>query len=217
MKISVHNPLILELQTEEVFYCCRRFEPSGVAPEISWPKKSSSLVGRLLHGALWPNRLRTKDENRKVDFRAAEGHRFVALWLETGETLCFHYHSLVGFSSNISLSTYISLQFTTLCLNRIFFHLATGPGLVVLESKGVPEVFQNAAPDKAIPPVRLLCWSIETEFAIEGSGKFADIFMSPVFLRPLTSTAVVIDADDPRIQSSRFLWNILRKIYTPGL
>jgi hypothetical protein len=152
-----------------------------------------------------------------VDFRAAEGHRFVTLRLDPGETLCFHYHNLVGFTADVGLSTYLSLQLTTLCLNRIFFHLATGPGLVILEAKGVPEVFQDLELHKAFPTKRLLCWSIDSEFAIEGSGGWLDIFMTPVFFRPLKSKAIVIDADDPRMQSSSLLRNIVRKIYLPGL
>ncbi len=131
--------------------------------------------------------------------------------------MCFHYHNLVGFTSDVGLSTYLSLQLTTLCLDRIFFHLVTGPGLIILEAKGVPEVFQDVEPDKAFPPSRLLCWSIDSEFAIEGSGRAFDIYMSPVFFRPLKSKAVIIDADDPRTQSSSFLWNVMRKIYLPRL
>jgi len=150
-----------------------------------------------------------------VDFRAAEGHSFVEVQLNEGETLVFNYRKLLGFSGGIRLHTTVSLSLATMSMNRLLFNLASGPGRIVFEVTGVPELHLDAAKSKSFAPSRLIAWSADSEFEIEVRTGTLDYYLSSVYLKPVATKGLVIDADELSKSAPNFMWEVIRKVYSP--
>jgi hypothetical protein len=218
MKARVQHPFKLCLPEGGKFYAKRRFAHVGPPPEISFPQPWSSLIARLLYGTWCLYRIHASEGTVDAEYRASEGHRFVVIELEKDETVCFHHHNLVGFSGEVTLSTAVSLQLAAMSLGRVFFHLAKGPGFLVLESHGEPQIIEDLKTDGALPPSRLLCWSKDTEFSLIGSTRDSQVLLdSPLFFHLEKNKLVVIDSIHGSQRSANSVFSLLKKIYCPWL
>ncbi|WP_395738353.1 AIM24 family protein [Prosthecobacter sp.] len=218
MKASVHNPLKLSFPEGTAFYAKRTYHHIGPPPEIAFPQPWNSLVARFLHGTWSLFRIRSPQGPLELQYGASEGHRYVVIDLDENDTVCFHHHSLVGFSGGVTLSTAITLQLSAVSLGRMFFHLAKGPGLLVLDSHGEPQIIEDLRTEGALPPARLLCWSKDTEFSLIGSQSDPQVLLdSPLFFQLEKNRLVVIDAAHGAQHKSSSVFSILKKIYLPWL
>lgn len=101
-------------------------------------------------------------------------------------------------------------------MNRLLFPVATGPGLLVMEAVGKPSIMPLEDAPEPFPPSRLVCWAIETVFELEAQGGIVNDYMSPVYLNPVKSKAVVVDADDQSRYSGGKLRQLLRLLLPHG-
>jgi hypothetical protein len=218
MKANAHHFLTLKLPEGQPFYAKRSFTHIGPPPELSFPQPWNSLIARLLYGTWCMFRIQSCQGPLEAQYRASEGHRYVLIELEENETVCFNHHNLVGFSGGVKLRTELSLQLSAICLGRTFFHLATGPGFLVLDSHGEPQIIEDLQVNGSFPPSRLLCWSKETEFSLVGSVKELQVVLdSPLFFQLEKNKLVVIDSVHESQRSTSSLFLILKNIYLPRL
>ncbi|MDP1586272.1 MAG: AIM24 family protein [Prosthecobacter sp.] len=215
MQITQHQRFELNLSASERFFACRRYEPLGHAPEFALPMWHRSIIPRMINGAWTMNSYSRPVDGSSVDFRAAEGHSFVELQLNEDEALVFNYRKLLGFSGGIRLHTTVSLSLATMSMNRLLFNLASGPGRIVFEVTGVPELHLDAVKSKSFAPSRLIAWSADSEFEIEVRTGTLDYYMSSVYLKPVATKGLVIDADEQSKSAPNFMLEILRKVYSP--
>lgn len=206
--IEVHPVYSLELEPGETFYAKRSHEPSGRAPHFALPRPWRGILPRILYKAWVMNAYTRPKEGGSIRFKPPEAHRFVVWRLEEGDQVCFDYRKLVGFSKSVRLKTLFSLRLSAFAMNRLLFPVAIGPGLLVMEAVGQPSIMPQEAAPESVPPSRLVAWSIDTVFELEAHGGILNDYMSPVYLKPVKSRAVIVDADDP----ARYTGGILRRL-----
>lgn len=148
-----------------------------------------------------------------IRFKPPEAHRFVVWKLAKGDKVCFDYRKLVGFSRTLQLETRFSLRLSAFAMNRLLFPAATGPGLLVTEAVGKPSIMPLEEEPQAVPPTRLVCWSIDTIFELEAEPGIVNDYMSPVYLKPGKSQTVVVDADDQSRYTGGKLQQLLRLVF----
>jgi hypothetical protein len=152
----------------------------------------------------------------EIEFRAPENHNFIALELSPGEKVVLDFHHFVGFTAGLRLQTHLTLNVASLALNRMLFQTAEGPGMLLLQARGVPRIWQNSGPIPPFSPARLICWSLDSCFDLQGSDRAVDIFLSPMYLRADHLRLLVIDADEPENATGNQIWRMLRRFYMPG-
>ena len=213
--IRVHDRYRLELAGDDVFYAKTSFGPKGMAPRFEIPQWTRCMIPRWLNGAYKMHRFSRPDDGGTVDFTPAGGHRYVEWTLAKGEAACIDLRKLVGFSGSVTLRSKISLRLSAFAMNRISYTIALGPGLVVMETTGIPEVFRSAGECRPFPPSRLIAWSADSSFGLSlATGRFSH-YLSPTYLTALETRGVLLDADDPKSNSKGFLTKMVRRIYSP--
>ena len=152
----------------------------------------------------------------EIEFRAPENHNFIAIELSAGEKVVLGFHYFVGFTAGLRLRTHLTLNVASLALNRILFQTAEGPGMLLLQARGVPRIWENSGPIPPFSPARLICWSLASRFDLQGSDRVTDIFLSPIYLKADHLGLLVIDADEPCDSTGNQIWHMLRRFYMPG-
>jgi hypothetical protein len=94
------------------------------------------------------------------------------------------------------LKTEFSLRLSAFAMNRLLFPIALGPGLLLMQSVGTPVVTPDQHALTSQSPSRFVCWSADTVFALEAKSGMLNDYFNPVYLRPIRSKAVVVEADD---------------------
>lgn len=213
--IRVHDQYRLDLADGDVFFARTMYEPKGGAPRLEFPQWNRCMLPRWLNGAYKMHRFSRPDDGGSVDFAPPGGHRYVEWKLVEGEAVCIDLRKLVGFSGSVRLRSEISLRLTAFAMNRLSYTIALGPGLVVFEATGIPEVFRSPGECRQFPPSRLIAWSADSSFCLKlAAGKLGH-YLSPTYLTALETRGVVLDADDPKSNSKGFLTKMIRRIYAP--
>jgi hypothetical protein len=212
--ISPNARCSLRLAKGQTFYYCRRYEPLGAAPRIALPQPFRSWISRLLHGSYALNRVTGCESQGPVEFRTTGARHFVACSLRANEEVCFDGRKLAGFEGSVGLRTLISFQLPALSLERMFFQVARGPGLVLFETAGKPEVFFSGS-QPTFPASRLVCWTLDSAFAVDVSPHVLDHYFSAAYLRIDQTGGAVIDADDTATRPGNSLVGLLKRVYRP--
>lgn len=214
--IEVHQNYDLHLQEGEIFYAKQDHEPSGQAPSLSLPRPLQGTLPRIIHKAFLMNSYSGSCGGSSIRFQSPEARRFVAWQLHEGDAVCFDYRKLVGFSASIQLRTEFTLRLSAFAMNRLLFPIALGPGLLLMHAVGTPVVTPEKHAFDSQSPSRLVCWSADTVFALEAKSGFINDYFSPVYLRPLQSKAVVVEADEKSTQAPGILKRILKVVFPRG-
>ena len=215
MKVSIGNPITLSIGEGSQFHHRRRFEPTGRHPMATIPQPSQCCIARLLHGAWLLSTIEGQPASCDIEFRAPESHNFIAVELAPGEKIVFDFHYFVGFTAGLRLHTQLTLNVASLALPRILFQTAEGPGMLLLQARGVPRIWQESGPIPPISPARLICWSLAGRFDLQGSDRAADIFLSPIYLKTDRIGLLVIDADEPNETGGSQIWRMLKSFWKP--
>jgi len=214
--IDVTQNCDVRMEEGEVFYAKRYHEPSGQAPSFAWPRPLQGLLPRFLYKAWWLNSYTGSRGGGSIRFKAPEARFYVAWQLDEGDAVCFDYSKLVGFSDSIQLKTEFSLRLSAFAMNRLLFPIALGPGLLLMQSVGTPVVTPEEQSFESQSPARLVCWSADTVFELEAKSGWVNDYLSPVYLKPIRSKAVVVEADERLRHTPGMLTRILRVVFPRG-
>lgn len=213
--IRIHEQYTLPPGGAGAFYAKRSHEPTGQAPQVSFPQWNRCLWVRLRDDWFSMNRFKRSIQGDSIQFTPAAGRRLIEWELASGESVCFDTRKMVGFSDSISLHADISLRLTAFAMNRMTFTIARGPGILLLESLGMPEVITSPGELPTLPPSRLAAWSADSVFGIEIPGGWLQHYVSPVYLKIHETSGIVVDAPDPKSSSRGFLRKMIKQAYSP--
>jgi hypothetical protein len=204
--------IAIRLDEFGTMYVKRSLQPSGAYAEATVPKPGQAAIARLLHGTWLLNRY-SSIAGTEVRFNAPEGHHFVSLPLLPNESWCFDQSHLAGFSGNVILRTFVSLQAAALVVGRPICHIATGPGLLLLLCWGKPEFHGSPDSVAAFSPNRLAAWTADSCFGLRGSARIVDLVLNTVQMRPTETHGLIVDADQPGYAPRSALLRMLHSIY----
>lgn len=202
------NQFGIEASSREDFYVSRRFEPNGRAPNFAIPQMFAGIARRIRFGSYTMNRIRFGRDRGAVYFTAVQGAEFISWHLEEGETVVFDYKNFVAMSEGIRLSSEVSFRVSSAVFGRIVFPTATGPGTLVLLSRGNPTIGTEKRSSASVPPARILAWHEHTRFTVESELNIVDMYLSAVYLERVGNAPVIIDADtmnSPAAGLARFI------------
>lgn len=199
-----------------VFYGSRSREPTGHPPCVALPQPTRCPIARLLSHMYVVNQYSSATTDaRFLRFRLPEGHRIVEWDVPAGTKVLLSMGHLIGFSGSIRLSTIVSLQLTSMALGHMFFHMAEGPGKLLFECQGSPEVVSSAEEISSFSSMRLIACTHDSLFHLTGSKRVQDIYFSYLYLRAWQTRGIVIDADTGSSKRSGSLLRMLRRLYLP--
>lgn len=202
----------IPIETTEDFYISRKYEPSGRAPKISLPQWTVGLIGRVVSGCWAMNHVKMSADKSAVAFNAAVGIEFIEWELAEGETVIFSFKDFVAMSEGTQLSRIISLRLESMLLGKMFFSAASGPGKLVLRTKGNVVSSTDEMASASVPQNRVLAWQKNTRFNVESELNVMDVFFSGVYLKRIEEDPVIINSDQTgKAQSGigRFFWHFL--------
>lgn len=210
------NKYTIPADHTEVFHVSRRFEPSGRAPKISVPHWLTSIPARIFKRCYWMNEIAVREgQEDSVDFRSVAGAEFVEWTLSEDEEVVFSYDNFVAMTDSISLSTAISLRFTTLLMGRPFFYVAKGPGTLVLITGGVPITKDDDKLVKVVSAERVIAWQKHAQFSVASELNMIDIYFSSLYLQRASDDLIIIDADTGSAKTKTGLLKFVFKFIFP--
>ncbi len=187
---------VINSASECTYYVSRQYQPQGCAPNFAIPQPGASFLRRIVNRAWTMNRISPEKATSSVRLSAIKGVEFVEWNLLHGETIIFRYANFVGFTSTCTLSTVFSGRLSTLLLGRMFFSAATGPGKVILRTKGRPLVGDSPATNVSVAADQLVAWQQSASFSVDSELNPTDLFLSGAYLKKQPSDKVVLDADE---------------------
>ena len=194
----------------------RRKDPLGVAPRVALPNVRRCSVGRLVHWKLLMNSYGFADTRTQLRISAAGGRELVRCELPDGQTVLLNMSALIGWSSSVLLGAKLSLQCGALALGTLFYVMARGPGVLLFETHGTPEVFDvSVESSPSLDFSRMVAWEPQTVFTIQGSASPLDIFFTQVHLRPSGSGTILVDSDAPIAGGGGLIKRFFTKFYVP--
>jgi hypothetical protein len=177
------------------FFVSRRFQCRGKAPRFWLPQPLHAPVARLLHRAMSMNRVDLRPGDSSVSCTTTRGAEFVEWRLVDGEQVVFDFAHFVAMSQDITISTLISTRLSTLLLGRFIFSVATGPGTLVLMTRGRAEVTGLEGAAESLPPERLVAMHAGTRLHVDRELGLVDVYLSAAHVRPAGGGQVIVDVD----------------------
>ena len=186
----------IPITNNENMYLSRKYIPTGRAPKIAIPLWTKGVLARIRNKVYLMNVINVrKDEKETVDFRSIAGAEFIEWNLSNDEEVVFNYKDLVAFSESVSLTAHVSFKISSLFFGRTIFHIAKGPGKLVLMTKGKPITNEEKQLVKSIPIDRIIAWQRTTQFSVDSELNIADLYFSGVYLKRKNNDLIIIDAD----------------------
>ena len=214
MTLSVLDTYEVSVSESTDFYAARSKSAIGMPPNVAVPQPLRSMIARTLHATYLLNRI-GKGRKTPVRFAAQGGHKFVEWTLERGESICFSHRYLVGFSETVKLRTIWTLQLTSLALGKMLYSAADGPGKIVFEACGEPEIYQRESSNSSFPMNRLIAWTTGTEFLLSGFHGPLNILFDSLHLQPVKEATLVVDADAGPHEKQSVLVTMAKRMYLP--
>ncbi|MEL6660698.1 MAG: hypothetical protein AAFP77_31165 [Bacteroidota bacterium] len=201
---------------DKAFYIIRQLEPTGRAPKLVIPHWTTSIGRRIITGTYFMNEIAVlEDRHETVDFRSVQGAEFVEWDLSEGEKIVFDFRQLVAMEETVGIETHVSVRFSTLLLGRPFFYLATGPGKIVLMTRGMPITNDETELVRSMSLTRMVAWQKSTLFAVDSELNFIDLYMSGQYLRRSSDDLLIIDADPGKKRNKVGLFRFLISFLLP--
>lgn len=177
-------------------------------------------VNRFLHGNLLVKEVHVQGANKEgfIDLSPSHGKKILALELCQKEVFNIKLSSMIGFSSDISMSTIIDLGLQSVVLKRVLYQSITGPGVCLVELSGSPTWVCGEIPQIIFHPDRLISWSNEVEFEIKCGKRLMDLYLDSLYLSATfkrTGQAILLDSDRESATPTKTLLRFLRRVLLP--
>lgn len=186
----------IPVDNAESIYLSRKYVPTGRAPKAAIPRWTNGIVARILNGVYLMNEVEVRqNEKETVDFRSTGGAEFVEWNLSDGEEVVFNYKDLVAMSDSLTLSSHISFRLTSMFFGKAKFHIAKGPGKLVLKTQGKPITNEREHLVKSVPINRIIAWQRTTQFSVDSELNMIDMYFSGVYLKRTNDDLIIVDAD----------------------
>jgi len=197
------------------FYALRSLEPSGCAPKIYLPQPTRSFFARILSKAYTMNEIQMRAGQEPIRFTATGSAEFIEWDLEENEEIVFSYKSFAAMSETVRLRTVISFRLTALIFGGVLHSCAQGPGKIVFLTRGKANCFEDGTQTDSIPISRIIAWHRNAKFDVISEINLFDIFLSGIYLKPASTDAIIIDADErnaPKAGLAQFIKKFLLPI-----
>jgi len=148
-----------------------------ISKATSLPVPFDALLGRLFNHTFAMSRYNTTTPGEKIQLTNSGGRHFLGLNLGPDEEVVINIGNLVGFGEKVRFQTYFNTSMPAFACNRVFSTIAKGPGLLVFESGGNPQVIQNGAAQTFHPDL-LIAWSKWSYFSLCPIQTTTDIILA---------------------------------------
>lgn len=179
------------------FYVKPSLSLSGRSQSVSWPQPLSAVLRRILAGTYKMIELDPAvEEPGDVTIRETEGREFVEWVLGAEDVVFFSMGNLAAFSETTSIETRVSLNFMAMAYGQMLFTIARGPGILLLRTRGKPDVFVADNPGKSVDAHRYIAWSESAAFVVSSSTKYRDIYFHSAQISYVSGGAAIVDVSE---------------------
>ncbi len=207
---------VIPAGSTEEFYFSRKYEPTGRAPKLVIPQWATGLVSRVKNKCYFMNEVEARpEETEPVTFRSIAGAEFIEWDLGKEDEIVLNYKNLVAATTDVNLSTLVSVRLTSVLLGRFLFHVARGPGKVVLLSKGQPIIAAGESEVRSLSVDRLLSWHKNAKFSVKSELNLIDIYFSSLYISRHDEHPIIIDTDDSRYERKVGMFRFVKRFLLP--
>jgi len=165
------------------------------------------------------NEVIMKQGDADVSCSATKGIEFFEWNLAKGENVIFDFHHFVGMTKELQLSTLISPRISSLLLDRMIYSQATGPGKLIVMTKGraeIGDVCINNTTKKigSFPSERMIAMQLNSKLHVDSELDILNIYFSSAYIKPV-SGKMIIDVDSQR-GAKTGLSSFIRHFLFPG-
>lgn len=210
---------LINSDKEATYYITRRYQCRGKAPKLCLPQKFCAPFARLFSKAYTMNEVAMKQGDADVSCSATKGIEFFEWDLADGEKVIFDFHHFVGMTKELQLSTLISPRISSLLLDRMIYSQATGPGKLILMTKGRAEIGDACVSNStkkvgSFPSERMIAMQLNSKLHVDSELDILNIYFSSAYVSPI-SGKMIIDVDSQR-GAKTGLASFIRHFVFPG-
>ncbi|MDW9735737.1 hypothetical protein GOC00_08535 [Sinorhizobium meliloti] len=181
-----------KLEKPGTYYLKMGADPGEVAPKGPWFPQPLKMFFARLPFRLFFNFFTLK-EGQHVPFSEEGNGRFVEIEIEDSQKVAFYPTYLYAWSDTVRFSTTWSFRLPNLLRGRISTSTATGPGRIILFSKGSVEAIDSDYNGQGYPPTRLMAWSADMDVTTSSDVSTSAIYFSGVLIRPQDDSVAIFD------------------------
>ncbi|MCJ2877505.1 hypothetical protein JUM41_24990 [Rhizobium pusense] len=184
-------------------YVVLRYEIRDAVPNLALAQPLKAIVSRVISGRYFLGFLPSSAlKNRGASIVVNSPAELVGWELAEGESIVFHYGDIVSFSRSITLSTEVNLSLQATLFGRFIFHKATGPGLIVMQTKGEAVAGKQRDAAEARRASSLKAWDLNAGFQIQSNLDWRGVYLAPYNIRKNTKSLVIYDAGPQNVKWS---------------
>lgn len=207
---AIQSGQLVTLDLDELggFYLRRSACPIGIGGNTRFPDFFTSIFARLFYSTWALNLCVPSIKYGPVELHAASGAYFVEWHVRAGQEVFFSHRNLVGFQKGMTLHTRWNFTLPCVALGHPILNSISGPGLLILETSGLPTLATGPSDIGGFRYGALVAWARGSEFRFEKFNTWFDLYFGPVTLDCLQTSGMVIDAVDHRSGAVReaHLW-----------
>jgi hypothetical protein len=189
--------------------------PAGAVPDVSLRLHDGAIVARLLYQLFVMSRVVDIDGSGLV-FHAPNGGQYISVMLSEGQTVAVDPHSLAAYTSSVHFDRHWDFNIAVVGLDRIFYLLAKGPGMLVMRCNGGPVISTDAEEMPSVPMERMLLFDAKSSFRALASDGALNHILSACVLKPERGGIFVAGPVSAHHHTGLGrLWKFIKHCYVP--
>jgi hypothetical protein len=158
------------------------------------PHWSKMIIRRILSGNYILSYIDTQLKGQGAcELRVSPPGELVVWTLVKGEEVIFHMRDFAAMSADLRLSSQVSLRLSSLIFGRVIYHVATGPGVLILKTHSTAIVGATSQAQSAHRASGVIAWNVNNEFNVISSLNIVDTFFSGSSLKMSPGDLIVCD------------------------
>lgn len=184
---------------------------------VSIPSPQSATIARLLNNAFVMQEITADENGGRATLSCSGGKQLISIRLSRDDRLAVSFSHVVGFSKRPQFESFANLSVAAFACDRNFATIASGPGIIVLETNGNHIV--HTSETVAIDPDQLVAWDPAMRFRLDEIHGLTNLYMNRVrvscTLTPELLPLIVDSAPKKGSTSANPLWGFLKSVYWP--
>jgi uncharacterized protein (AIM24 family) len=184
---------------------------------VAMPSPQHATIARLLNNAFVMQKITTDTNGGRVVLTCPGGRQLIGIRLSKDDRLAISFSHVVGFSKCPRFASFANLSVAAFACDRNFATIASGPGILLLETNGNHVVHTNGT--IVLDPDQLIAWDPAMRFRLDRIHGLSDLYLNRVRISctvtPELLPLIVDSAPKKGATSVNPLWGFLKSVYWP--
>lgn len=184
---------------------------------VAMPSPQQATIARILNNAFVMQKITTDANGGRVVLTCPGGRQLIGIRMSKDDRLAISFSHVVGFSKRPRFASFANLSVAAFACDRNFATIASGPGILVLETNGNHVVHTDGT--VVLDSDQLIAWDPAMRFRLDKIHGLTDLYLNRVriscTLTPELLPLIVDSAPKKGATSVNPLWGFLKSVYWP--